>query len=700
MAFDSYGNAYVAGGTTVLVITPDDQAHRVAGIPGIPGPAEGSPDLACLAGVNAIACHPTDCTIYVSDIGNMVIKKIARDNDGRWSVTIVAGQTGKPGHKDGPGREALLQRVDGIALDGKGNLYMADQDWLRRLSPDGVLTTLNPEGGTGGFGPGLERDIEKVRFNRIMGAGQLACDENDNLFIGDKWNGTWLRIDFKAGKANVIAGGPARGQPGFRAGIGRDGKGNAEAIFHTGGGPSALAYDRLTGRLYTYTADEHAVRAIMPDGMVKTLGPWKQNDKGSHIAEGPLKATSGFGWLAGCDGQGRVYAGNRDGMMYRFYRNPGIEGAPTLRTPNPLLPWKTARVQSGPGSLRADLVPPASGAATLAAGRPVQCGADHRAAAEFAAEFTTEGKTAKVAFTPRRAELGNAAVEVGQELVGRPGEPPSTRVVARWSLTVPAEQGEAGKAGTLEIAAAGGNPSVIATRGGFVVAYEQGRSIYAKRIDLEGKAIDGQPIKLGGHWEYRPAMAFNGEVVAITGARQPNWNPWGWHGPGAISIGRLTADGRTPERFGGGHEELADGGFAGLLDRAQWKGHKGWPEGIPGGFKTTENGYWPHLYSAVCWDGRTWVAAWVRSRIGFTDFDIFACRVDPATMMPIGEPSLAAGGDGEPGIQTQPVLVGLGEGTSALVYLAVQQDGRVLVMARLLAGGATTGPARVGTEKE
>lgn len=694
IVFDSYGNGYVGGGTIVSVVTSDDQVHRVAGVPGIQGNADGSADLACLAGVSAIAVNPNDCAIYVSDSGH-VIKKIARDKDGRWMVTTLAGTFGKYGHKDGAGKDALLQRVDGIALDSKGNLYMADQDWLRRLTPEGQVVTLNPKGGSGGFGPGLEHDLESVRFNRIMGAGQLACDENDDLFIGDKWNGTWLKIDFKAGKANVIAGGPARGQPGFRNGGPKDGAGNTEAIFHTGGGPSGLAYDRLTKRLYTITADEHAVRVILPDGMVRTLGPWTSSDKAPFLVDGPVKETKGSGGLAGCDPQGRVYVGSGP-RMYRFYRKPAIEGAPAAKTPNPLLPWKASGAKAGSNALAVTLEKPADDG-KLAAGKAVDCNAPYESIRGFTAEIKVGDKSSKVSFSPRKATLGGRAVTVATELAEKPGEPPDSKVVA---VAGAAGEGASDKPVTIELSVSGSSPVVISDDKQFVVAYQNGPAIYAKRISADGKLLDEKSIKMGGQWEHRPAIAFNGQTVVITGARRPQHNPWGWNGPGMISIGRLTADGKTPERFSVGSDALADGGFAGVVDRTQWRGAKGWPAGIPGGFKDTQNGYWPGAYSSVCWDGKTWVVAWICYKVrGAPDLDVFACRVDPATMMPTSEPVLVAGGAAEPGIQTEPVILGLGDGASALFYLAVQPDGQIKVMSRLLAGGPLTGPARVEPKK-
>jgi hypothetical protein len=283
---------------------------------------------------------------------------------------------------------------------------------------------------------------------------------------------------------------------------------------------------------------------------------------------------------------------------------------------------------------------------------------------------------------------------VDTELTGKAGEFAKNRVKAEWT-------GQGGKTASLEIAESGAAPVVTSDGSQFIVAYGTIDSVYARRVDADGRLLDDKGIKLGGQWEYAPAVATDGQVAVVTASRRPFWNPWGWNGPGAISIGRVTRDGKTPERFGVDFQQLADGGFAGLLDRAQWRGSKGWPAGAPGGFKDTQNGYWPGRHSAVCWDGKSWVVAWVRNKVhGPTDSDIFACRVDAATMMPTGEPVLAAGGADEPGVQTQPALLSLGDGTSALFYLAVQTDGRIKLMARLLAGGAITGPARVEPPKK
>jgi hypothetical protein len=237
----------------------------------------------------------------------------------------------------------------------------------------------------------------------------------------------------------------------------------------------------------------------------------------------------------------------------------------------------------------------------------------------------------------------------------------------------------------------------------YVVAYSTGNSVWTKRLDRKGALIGDESVKMGGLWEHRPAAAGNGEVTVVTAARRPNPNPWGWNGPGCIAIGRLTRDGTTPERSPMNYADVVDGGYASVVDAPKWRGHKGWPAGRPGGFKKTESGYWPHLYSSVCWDGKAWLVVWVRGKLDFVsiyDHDIFALRVDPATMMNTSVPTLIAGGDDEPGSKSVPALASLGDGNSLMVYQAVQPDGRTLVAARLLTGGAATGPPRKYKEKK
>lgn len=74
--------------------------------------------------------------LFVADTGNHAIRRIAPD--GR--VTTVAGDP--PVRRDGSGTEARFQSPDAFALDRHGNLFVSDSGALRRIAPDGRVTTI------------------------------------------------------------------------------------------------------------------------------------------------------------------------------------------------------------------------------------------------------------------------------------------------------------------------------------------------------------------------------------------------------------------------------------------------------------------------------------------------------------------------------------------------------------------------------
>lgn len=81
--------------------------------------------------------------IYVADTGNNRVRKISPNGD----VTSVAGKV--VGFKDGLGEAAEMKGPEGITLDAAGNLYTVEfnNSRLRKISPEGLVTTLSEENG-------------------------------------------------------------------------------------------------------------------------------------------------------------------------------------------------------------------------------------------------------------------------------------------------------------------------------------------------------------------------------------------------------------------------------------------------------------------------------------------------------------------------------------------------------------------------
>ena len=87
---------------------------------------------------------------YVSDRANRVVRKVAPDG----TVTTLAGKAGEAGTADGKGAAARFGRLGGLAIDATGTIYVADEDnsTIRKIAPDGTVTTLAGKAGEPGLG--------------------------------------------------------------------------------------------------------------------------------------------------------------------------------------------------------------------------------------------------------------------------------------------------------------------------------------------------------------------------------------------------------------------------------------------------------------------------------------------------------------------------------------------------------------------
>lgn len=102
-------------------------------------------DNSALARLSGLAIDPTTGTMYATDSGMCLIRKITPDG----TVTTLAGGNAPTlnescGYADGTGRAAKFSyKLFGITLDAAGNLYVADGDNLaiRRITPAGVVST-------------------------------------------------------------------------------------------------------------------------------------------------------------------------------------------------------------------------------------------------------------------------------------------------------------------------------------------------------------------------------------------------------------------------------------------------------------------------------------------------------------------------------------------------------------------------------
>jgi len=185
--------------------------------------------------------------IYVADGGEANRIRVVQP-DG--AVSTLAG--GKEGFVDGLGTAAAFNTPSAIALDHLGNLYVADtgNHAIRRIAPDGAVTTLAGNGSPG-YADGIGR---AAQFKGPVG---IAVDDAGIVYVADTYNDRIRRIA-QDGTVTTLAG---TGKPNLF-----DAPGTA-AAFDT---PSALAVGH-DGNLYIADTGNNAVRRLRPDGTVDTL---------------------------------------------------------------------------------------------------------------------------------------------------------------------------------------------------------------------------------------------------------------------------------------------------------------------------------------------------------------------------------------------------------------------------------------------
>ena len=157
----------------------------LAGMVGGPGYLDGMGAAARFNSPQSVAVD-TSGNLYVADTNNSVIRKITPNG----VVTTLAGNPGHPGSSDGAGSLAGFRNPSGIAVDGGGNVYVADTNncTIRKVSPGGQVSTL--AGKALGFGY-LDGTGNAARFRA---PGGVAVDGSGNVFVADTRNNTIRQV--------------------------------------------------------------------------------------------------------------------------------------------------------------------------------------------------------------------------------------------------------------------------------------------------------------------------------------------------------------------------------------------------------------------------------------------------------------------------------------------------------------------------
>jgi hypothetical protein len=258
VAMDSAGNLYVTDGTIDLIrkVTPAGVVTTLAGYPS--GGSTGGPgDVAQFNGPSGVAADGAG-NVYVADRGNNTIRKVTSDG----FVTTLAGTAGQVGSADGTGSAARFNAPNSVAVDGAGNVYVADSgnDTIRKITPGGVVTTLAGLAGVAAQYPNggvYEPDDGTGSAARFSDPQGVAADGAGNVYVAD----TAAQIIRKITPAGVVT--TLAGQPG-RSGS-RDGPGNLAQFLY----PYDVAVDGA-GNVFVADSGNFTIRKITPGGIVST----------------------------------------------------------------------------------------------------------------------------------------------------------------------------------------------------------------------------------------------------------------------------------------------------------------------------------------------------------------------------------------------------------------------------------------------
>lgn len=249
-AFDASGNLYVSDTGNHRIRRIDAKTGTIAtsagsGKKGFGG--DGGPATAALLDEPYGIALDDRGNLYFADRLNRRVRRIDAATE---TIATIAGDGSKTTSGDGgPATKAGLVEPNGVALDGKGRLYIADVAGHRVRVVDlasGTIATFAGDGRgrhSGDGGPASQASIH--------GARAVEVGPDGTVWILERQGNTLRAVDPKTGTIATRAG---TGKAGYSG----DGGPVTDASFN---GPKELCLDRA-GNIYVVDTENHAIRRI------------------------------------------------------------------------------------------------------------------------------------------------------------------------------------------------------------------------------------------------------------------------------------------------------------------------------------------------------------------------------------------------------------------------------------------------------
>ncbi len=324
LAVDAGGNLYIADASNERIRRVDATTHIITtvagtGVAGLTG--DGTAATGARLDTPVAVTFDAHGNMFIADLENARIRRVdATTHD----ITTVAGTTAGFSGDGGAATSAQLHRPNSVAVDGLGNIYIADlfNGRVRRVDgTTGIITTfagtaVTDDGGDGGA-------VASAQLNTVVG---VAVDGVGNVYIADADNGRIRRVDVTTGIITTVAGFVA--PPGMGP-IGQGHLADPRAIVVAG--PLTLIAGGSSG----------TVEAVTGDALTACIGRYPQSVSTGQLAR--FRDTS-FGDIGG------VAYDATAGLIYLSESTSNRIDVVTIVDPNDVDTWTIAPLANAAGA--------------------------------------------------------------------------------------------------------------------------------------------------------------------------------------------------------------------------------------------------------------------------------------------------------------------------------------------------------------
>ncbi|HYM10479.1 MAG TPA: hypothetical protein VEU62_07095 [Bryobacterales bacterium] len=273
----------------------------------------------------------TKGNLYIADKGNQRIRKV----DTSGIITTFAG-TGQPGNggSGNPATQTQLNFPTAVAADGAGNVYFTDEDndQVKKIDTKGIVQLV---AGAGSQVEGFGGDGQPATAAALNGPEAVAVDAAGNVYIADTFNNRVRMVSAKTGVITTIAGNGQHGDSnmqcdGAAATIPDSAPGASVCL----GWPSGLLADN-NGNLFISDYHNNVVRVLnLQTGTIRRLVGTGLHGDDAPLGDGgpPAQAVLGFPVGLAFDAAGNLYIADMHNDVIRRVTSP-LAASATISTP-------------------------------------------------------------------------------------------------------------------------------------------------------------------------------------------------------------------------------------------------------------------------------------------------------------------------------------------------------------------------------